>query len=344
MKKIISWTFSLLTVFSLSAQDIHFSQYNEAPLMLNPALTGFFDGQHRIGLNYKNQWRSIGNAYNTYALSYDARLGSGGNNQSGFLAIGVNVFNDVSGDLNFSNTIGNLNVAYHLKVNDEQMLSAGIYGGFGQRSIDQEGMQWDNQYDGVSGFDPTLASNETFTFQSFGYIDFGFGMNWSLSHNSTNMSSNDGFKTNVGFSISHVNRPSFEFLNNTDERLNMRIAAHAKALIGLSGTNTALVPSILVQFQGTQKEILPGMMVRYTLREQSKYTGFINDAYLSLGGYYRTSDAVIANAMIELNDFAIGLSYDINVSKLSNATNGKGGFEIALRYIISNPNQNRSFY
>lgn len=344
MKKTISWIFFLLTVISLSAQDIHFSQYNEAPLMMNPALTGFFDGQHRIGLNYKNQWRSIGNAYNTYALSYDTRLGSGSGNRSGFLAIGVNAFNDVSGDLNFSNMIGSLNVAYHLKINDEQMLAAGIYGGFGQRSIDQEGMQWDSQYDGISGYDPTLASNETFTFQSFGYIDFGFGMNWSLNHNSTNMSSNDGFKTNVGFSVSHVNQPNFEFLNNSDERLNMRITTHAKALIGLSGTNTALVPSILLQFQGSQKEILPGLMVRYTLREQSKYTGFINDAYLSLGGYYRTSDAVIANAMIELNDFAIGLSYDINVSKLSNATNGKGGFEIALRYIIANPNQNRSFY
>ncbi|PKP02536.1 MAG: hypothetical protein CVU11_11580 [Bacteroidetes bacterium HGW-Bacteroidetes-6] len=344
MKKTISWIFILLTVISLSAQDIHFSQYNEAPLMMNPALTGFFDGQHRIGLNYKNQWRSIGNAYNTYALSYDTRLGSGSGNRSGFLAIGVNAFNDVSGDLNFSNMIGSLNVAYHLKINDEQMLAAGIYGGFGQRSIDQEGMQWDSQYDGISGYDPTLASNETFTFQSFGYIDFGFGMNWSLNHNSTNMSSNDGFKTNVGFSVSHVNQPNFEFLNNSDERLNMRITTHAKALIGLSGTNTALVPSILLQFQGSQKEILPGLMVRYTLREQSKYTGFINDAYLSLGGYYRTSDAVIANAMIELNDFAIGLSYDINVSKLSNATNGKGGFEIALRYIIANPNQNRSFY
>lgn len=343
MKKILSHIFLLLFAISAFGQDIHFSQFNEAPLLMNPALTGFFDGSHRIGLNYKNQWSAIGNGYTTYALGYDATINKD-NSQSGFLAIGMAVFNDVAGDLKFGTLTGQLNIAYHLKINDEQMLSAGLYGGFGQRSIDVGDMQWDNQYDGVSGHDASLSSNETFAFESFSYMDFGFGMNWSMSHNSTNMSSNDGFKTNVGFSVSHVNQPNFEFLSNSDERLNMRINGHAKALIGLSGTNAAIVPMVLVQFQGSQKEILPGFMVRYTLREESKYTGFINDAYLSLGGLYRTSDAIIVNAMIELNDLALGVSYDVNVSRLSNATNGKGGFEVALRYIIKNPNGNRSFY
>lgn len=343
MKKIISHLFLVLITISVFGQDIHFSQYNEAPLLMNPALTGFFDGSHRIALNYKNQWNAIGNGYNTYALGYDATINKD-RNSSGFLALGLAVFNDVAGDLKYGTLTGQLNIAYHLKINDEQMLSAGLYGGFGQKSIDQTNMQWDNQYDGVSGHDASIPSIESFAFENYSYADFGFGMNWSMNHNSTNMSSNDGFKTNVGFSVSHVNQPNYEFLTDSDERMNMRIQAHAKALIGLSGTNAALVPTIMVQFQGTQKEILPGMMVRYTLREESKYTGFINDAYLSLGGIYRTSDAVIVNAMIELNDIALGLSYDINVSRLSNATNGKGGFEIALRYIISNPNSNTSFY
>ncbi len=344
MKKAAICLIILTQIFRLSAQDIHFSQFNETPLLINPALTGFFEGNHRISLNYKNQWRSINNSYNTYALSYDARIGKHQHSKSGFLAIGGNFSNDVSGDLNLTNLVGNIDIAYHLKISDEQLISAGLYGGFGQRSIESGSAQWGTQYDVSTGYDASLPSNETFGSQNFSYADFGFGLNWSMNHNSTNMSSNDGFKANEGFSVSHVNRPDFSFLTNTSERMNMRITAHAKALIGLSSSNTALVPMLMIQFQGTQSEFLPGMMVRYTLREQSKYTGFINDAYLSFGGLYRTSDAIIINSMIELNDFAIGLSYDINVSKLANATNGKGGFEIALRYIISNPNQNRSFY
>ncbi len=334
MKRTISWIFSILFAITLSAQDIHFSQYNDAPLMINPALTGYFDGSHRFAANYKNQWRSIGSAYNTYAISYDAPVTSTSSGKSGFLAMGANVFNDVAGDLKFSNLNAKLSVAYHLRMSDNQMISAGIYGGFGQRSLDRANMQWDSQYDGISGYDPTLPSNETAPFESFSYIDFGFGMNWSMISNSTNMTSNDGFKANAGFSVSHVNQPGFEFYTGSTETLDMRISAHGRAQIGLGGTNTALVPSILVQVQGSQKEIVPGLMARYTLREQSKYTGFINDAYLSLGGYFRTGDAVIAHALIELNDFAFGLSYDVNVSKLTNATSGKGGFEVMLRYII----------
>ncbi len=342
MKRLISYIFLSIFAVSVFGQDIHFSQYNEAPLLMNPALTGFFDGGHRIGLNYKNQWSAIGNGYTTYALGYDANLnkGTGG---TGFLALGLAVFNDVAGDLDYGTLTGQVNIAYHLKLNDEQMLSAGLYGGFGQKSIDQTNMQWDNQYDGVSGHDASIPSIESFAFENYSYVDFGFGLNWSLNHNSTNMSSNDGFKTNVGFSVSHVNQPSYDFLSNSEDRMNMRIQGHGRALIGLSGTNAALVPSVMVQFQGTQKEILPGLSVRYTLREESKYTGFVKDAYLSLGGIYRTSDAIIVQTMLEINDIALGLSYDINVSRLSNATDGKGGFEIALRYIIKNGN-NASFY
>lgn len=342
MKRVIGHLLLVLITVSVFGQDIHFSQYNEAPLLMNPALTGFFDGSHRIGLNYKNQWRSIGNGYNTYALSYDASINKD-QHSTGFLALGLAIFNDVAGDLKFGTLTGQLNIAYHLKLNDEQMLAAGIYGGFGQKSIDQTNMQWDNQYDGVSGFDATIPSIESIDFENYGYVDFGFGMNWSMNHNSTNMSSNDGFKTNVGFSVNHVNKPNYKFLTGSEEQMNMRIQAHAKAIIGLSQTNVALVPIVMTQFQGKQKEILPGMMVRYMLREQSKYTGFMKDVYLSLGGIYRTSDAVIVNAMIEMNDIALGLSYDINISRLSNATNGKGGFEIALRYIIKGSGST-SFY
>jgi type IX secretion system PorP/SprF family membrane protein len=224
------------------------------------------------------------------------------------------------------------------------MLAAGIYGGFGQRSLNQQNMQWSSQYSSSTGFDATLPSNEAMSFESLGYVDFGFGMNWSLIHNSSSLSSNDGLKINAGIGFGHVNKPDFDFIGNVDENLDMKIAAHARALIGLSGTNMALVPSVYFQIQGTQKEILPGFMLRYMLREQSHYTGFISDAYLSIGGMYRTSDALILNAMVEINDFALGMSYDINVSELSVATSGKGGFEFALRYTIPNSNKNKSFY
>ena len=76
MKKII--IFCVISIISgisvISGQDIHFSQFNNTPLIINPALTGVFNGNHRVFLNYKDQWRSIGAPYKTYAISYDVVL------------------------------------------------------------------------------------------------------------------------------------------------------------------------------------------------------------------------------------------------------------------------------
>ena len=39
---------------TLFAQDIHFSQFNQAPARLNPALTGAFKGSYRIAGIYRS--------------------------------------------------------------------------------------------------------------------------------------------------------------------------------------------------------------------------------------------------------------------------------------------------
>ena len=56
----------------LKSQDIHFSQIQESPLWLNPANAGFFNGYVRSIANYRNQWASMGNAFQTMAVSIDA--------------------------------------------------------------------------------------------------------------------------------------------------------------------------------------------------------------------------------------------------------------------------------
>ena len=54
----------LVTNASLFSQDIHFSQYNETPQLINPAATGLYNGYVRAIINYKNQWMAMGKAYN----------------------------------------------------------------------------------------------------------------------------------------------------------------------------------------------------------------------------------------------------------------------------------------
>jgi hypothetical protein len=64
-----------LTQYSVS-QDLHFSQWFNAPLITNPANTGFIpDADYRIGANYRNQWSAIMTVpYKTFSVWGDAQL------------------------------------------------------------------------------------------------------------------------------------------------------------------------------------------------------------------------------------------------------------------------------
>ena len=66
---------SFVVLFTISktiiAQDVHWSQWYNAPLYYNPATTGAFNGDERVNLNYKDQWRSISSPYKTFMAQYD---------------------------------------------------------------------------------------------------------------------------------------------------------------------------------------------------------------------------------------------------------------------------------
>ncbi|MCX7696147.1 MAG: PorP/SprF family type IX secretion system membrane protein [Bacteroidales bacterium] len=341
MKNHIVFIILVLVGTIAKGQDYHFSQYMEAPMMVSPALSGYFDGNYRFNLIYKSQWHAIQKGYRTFAFAADGQFLTLG---SGFLAGGINVLNDVAGTVTLKNLVVNLNVAYHVKLNETQFLGAGIYGGVGQRGLDLSNAQWGSQYDGVSGFNPSLPSNENISSESFLYADFGFGLNYGLNVNSTTMSSNDGLKLITGFALYHVTQPKFKYYATESEKLNMRITAYVQSLIGIANTNLAVKPSIIYNQQGKQNEILPGVLLRYQQKESSKYTGFVKESYFSLGALFRARDAIIPMFSIEMNDFTLGITYDINVSSLRKATSGKGGLEFNLKYVIKNRNVNRSLF
>lgn len=56
------------------AQDIHWSQFEYAPLNLNAAHTGLFNGDYRVVGNYRSQWFDVPVAYRTVSLTFDAHL------------------------------------------------------------------------------------------------------------------------------------------------------------------------------------------------------------------------------------------------------------------------------
>ena len=63
--------FLTIACSSLQAQDIHFSQFFEAPLLRNPSLAGIFTGDIRVQMVYRDQWISFTNAYKSGSLNFE---------------------------------------------------------------------------------------------------------------------------------------------------------------------------------------------------------------------------------------------------------------------------------
>ncbi len=63
--KIVMVLFAVSYQLPATAQDIHFSQFFEAPLLRNPSLAGIFTGDVRVQAVYRDQWNSITDAYRT---------------------------------------------------------------------------------------------------------------------------------------------------------------------------------------------------------------------------------------------------------------------------------------
>src|SRR5580698_214228 len=134
--------FSLAAALALTspvvfAQDIHFTQFDMQPLIINPAFRGMFDGQVRAGAIYRNQWASVTVPYVTYGASVDLPLLIERNGD--YLAAGLQLYKDQAGDANLSNFTGMVSVAYHKFFGGEfngSDLAVGLQGGYAQKSID----------------------------------------------------------------------------------------------------------------------------------------------------------------------------------------------------------------
>ena len=129
-----------LLVESVSGQNVHLSQFHQAPLLVNPALTGVFNGDQRAILNYRNQWASVADPFTTYAFSYDMSLfKEKGKNK--YLGGGIYFFRDVAGDTKYSTTSANLSLSSIITLDGGHDLSVGLQGGFAQKSIDENSFQ-----------------------------------------------------------------------------------------------------------------------------------------------------------------------------------------------------------
>jgi type IX secretion system PorP/SprF family membrane protein len=308
IKRILFLTFVLAGFIGteVKAQDPNFTQFYANPLYLNPAFAGTARCP-RICLNYRNQWPAISGTFVTMSASYDQHIRplSGG--------IGILITNDRAG----AGTLNTLNAsfmyAYQLNVSRGFALKFGAQATYSQRNLDWSKLYFGDEIDPRYGF--VHKTGEVAPAQlSRGFVDFSAGF---LGY---------GERFYFGAAVHHLTQPNQSIIGGTSP-LPMKITGHAGAVIPLTRskfqTQSTISPNILYQRQQAFQQLNLGV--------------YVTRGPIVGGLWYRNRDSFIVLVGFQQNIFRFGYSYDVTVSKLTNATAGSHEFSLSLVFPCKKP-------
>ncbi len=311
----------LLLGFSLTlkGQDIHFSQFYNMPLQLNPSLSGHIEGTYRVKLIYRNQWSSItsGGVYSTPGLSFDMNFKLKEESRNS-LGAGLLFINDQTGGGDFNNLVILASAAYHMNLDKKEKtyLSFGVQGGMISKRLDTNALIFSDQFDNSGNVGmPTM---ENFANTNISGGDLRLGVTFS-SYPSNKMN----YK--LGVAYMHLLQSKEIFLTNTaTNTLPGRVAVFAEGEFKTKNPKLSILPEILFMTQASINQINLTTNLGYQISP---------DFELIFGGGYRLSDAAIVGLGFGFKGVELMATYDINISKLNPASQYQGGFEISLGYI-----------
>ncbi len=301
-----------------TAQDLHFSQFFNNPLLTNPANTGFIpDADYRLGASYRNQFSNImAVPYKTMSVYGDAQVFRD-RIVNGWLGLGGVILRDVAGTGSLTSTKAYASIAYHQMLGLSSLLTAGFNVGWANKRIDQSKLTFPDQFDGKF-FDGTQPTSVMLANNSVSYFDLQVGMNYAYFPTAD-------IYVNAGYSIHHVNRPKesfFEEDNINDNKLSMRQIAFLNAIYKVND-EVIINPNIYYTTQAKASELVFGLNGAYNLSGDGS-------KQLIGGLYYRFGDALVPMVGLEINNIRFTFSYDVTTSSLKNFNHSLGASEFNL--------------
>jgi type IX secretion system PorP/SprF family membrane protein len=304
-----------------AAQDFAFSQFYEMPLLRNPALAGVFDGDVRVSGVFRNQWQSVTVPFQTSAASVEMKFPT--RQKDDWITGALQVTYDVAGDIQMKRAQLLPVINYHKFIGGayDSYLSVAFMGGRVNSQFDPTKLRLDEQF--VDGsFNPNNPIEQVFSRTGMAYWDLSTGITY-----------NSGFGANgryyIGAGLFHVNQPKIGFYTANDGVVLNRKWAFNAGLSAPTSDNNNIVLFADYFKQGSYNQMLGGVLYGVDIE-----THYDDDYKLAvyLGGMYRWNDAFIPVMKLDVYKLGIGLSYDMNVSKLKTASQFRGGFELTLNY------------
>lgn len=300
-KLLAMFVLGILSSGLLKAQDPEFTQFYANPLYLNPALAGNRICP-RVNISYRAQWPGIYGTYSTIGASVDrlAYKVKGG--------VGLMIMNDRAGQGTLNTTGIGLIYAPHVTISPRTWISAAIQVGYWQKTLNWSKLNFGDQIDPRLG--NIYTTSEVAGDQSVGNFDLAAGLVFNSEH------------FYAGAAIHHILEPNESFMGGTSI-LPRKYTLHAGGIIPLSKgryeDESYISPNVLYQKQGDFQQLNLGMYVK-----KGSIVG---------GLWYRGADSFIVLLGVEAGKLRLGYSYDVTVSKLTNAS--AGAHEVTLGYQFS---------
>ena len=298
-----------------SSQDIHFSQFFEAPLWRNPSLAGIYTGDVRVQAVYRDQWNSVTNAYRTGSLNAEYKMPVGKGDD--FVSTGLQLLYDKAGTIGWMSThiLPVLNYHKSLSTDHNRYLSLGFMGGWVQRRFDPSKVTTNSQYDNG-------GLGENFSKSQYSYLDGSVGMSYN-----SNLRYNEYNNFYIGAAYHHFNKPANSFNQNAGIELHpkwvfsggLRLGVTEIAYITLQADHSS---------QGGFSETVAGAMYGLKLGMDADNP----DYTIHAGAFLRWNDALIPVVKLDYTPFSVSFSYDANISKLKPSSYGRGGAELSVSY------------
>jgi type IX secretion system PorP/SprF family membrane protein len=295
------------------SQTIEHSELNMAPLAVNPAFTGMFDGSVRAVGFHTVQWAATVPAPNeTYGVSCDLPLYT--DKKGNYLATGVAVNKSIADGSSLVNFSGLLTLAYHLRFctsdshNNKRLgdLAIGIQSGYSQANFKYSVLSF--------GALPPQTSE---IHKSANYYSVNAGISFSKALD-------DHLNFSVGLAGFNLNQAGhLEFPDMWIDRVYIGV-------VGVDwhvGDRFIIRPKILYQKQENGEEnFIAGSEFQYHLKKSRI------PASVFVGAWDRPGDIVAATCGLELSRFRVGVGYDLNVAPPTPSNGGYGNFTVQLRY------------
>jgi type IX secretion system PorP/SprF family membrane protein len=307
-RKIYIFLLIILTQFKVVAQDSQFSQFYASPLYLAPSFAGSTDGD-RIAANYRSQWPALTKAFQTYALSYDhyfPHLNSG---------VGLLLYREQAGTGSLATTNIGLAYSYKFEFRGGWRVSPGLSFFYTQRSLDFNDLLFGDDLetpdtDGTSEI--PILENKSDIDASFSVLAFNknywLGFTWDRmlkpNRSLTGGISQDPFKFSIygGTKFTIFDRYNWS-------------------------SGQSLSPSFLFKMQDQYSQLDLGL--------------YWYQMPLVIGIWYRgipvfkeltSNDALAFLVGFKIDQFNIGYSYDLTISKLVGFTGGSHEISVIFQF------------